>query len=219
MRSQSPASRTSARTKIAEPPAASIAATTLRPRASSRPVTVTLAPSSAKRSADASPMPDVAPVMIAMRSWSFMRKPRLLGSVAYPLRPVVGESGLGSGRVGGPRCARYVGTRRRAALVPGLANIASMRGRWLVVLALLAIALTAFGIGLPCAESCSESRAGECAPMCTLCGTCALPALASLPVVMSRDLEPSRRAVSPGAPRLLAGIRPPIFHVPRPSTS
>ena len=54
------------------PPAAAIAAATSRPRASLRPVNVTLAPSCAKSRAEASPMPEVAPVMIATRSLSFI---------------------------------------------------------------------------------------------------------------------------------------------------
>ena len=70
--SQSRATRTSARTKTAVTPAAAIAAATVRPRASSRPVTATFAPSSAKRIAAASPRPDVAPVMMATRSLSFI---------------------------------------------------------------------------------------------------------------------------------------------------
>src|SRR5262245_13742289 len=71
-RSQSAARRTSARTKIAVPPTAAMTAATFRPRASSRPETATLAPSWAKRRAAASPRPEVAPVMMATRSLSFI---------------------------------------------------------------------------------------------------------------------------------------------------
>src|SRR5262245_45126583 len=49
-----------------------MAAATFRPRASSRPETATFAPSCAKRRAAASPRPEVAPVMIATRSRSFI---------------------------------------------------------------------------------------------------------------------------------------------------
>src|SRR5262249_3679624 len=74
-RSQSAARVTSARTKTAVPAAASIAATTFRPRASSRPDTTTLASSSAKSRAAASPSPEVAPVTMATRSGSFIAEP------------------------------------------------------------------------------------------------------------------------------------------------
>ncbi len=56
----------SARTKRAEPPLSVIAATTSAPRCSSRPETITSAPSRANASAVARPMPDVLPVMSAV---------------------------------------------------------------------------------------------------------------------------------------------------------
>ena len=60
-------SLTSAPTKRALPPAASIAATVSAPRTLLRPTAITLAPSAASRRATARPMPEVAPVTSAVR--------------------------------------------------------------------------------------------------------------------------------------------------------
>ena len=58
----------SAATNLALPPVDSIAVTTSLPRARSRPLTMTSAPSRASRSATARPMPEVPPVTSAVLS-------------------------------------------------------------------------------------------------------------------------------------------------------
>src|SRR5580704_1808849 len=76
----SAALRTSVRRKIALPPASRIAAVTAWPRVSLRPVMATAAPSRANRSAVASPMPEVPPVMRATWLWRRMDWDRILRS-------------------------------------------------------------------------------------------------------------------------------------------
>ena len=79
------ASPTSAATKRARPPSAEIASTTFLPRSASRPWTTTSAPSRARRSAIARPIPEVAPVTSAVWPTRLLRLLLLTDDMATPL--------------------------------------------------------------------------------------------------------------------------------------
>src|SRR6478752_6949512 len=79
-----PASPTSAATKRARPRSAEIASTTVVPRPASRPWTTTSAPSRARRSAIARPIPEVAPVTSALWPSRVLRLLVLMDDMATP---------------------------------------------------------------------------------------------------------------------------------------
>jgi len=91
--------------------------------------------------------------------------------------------------------------------------------RSVCLLTLLLVAAPVMTVEIGCAEDCEEQASGPCAPVCTLCASCALPALSSHSPRASTGKEPGVMLSRPGVPGLLAGLSPGILHVPRPAAS